>query len=256
MNPDDFRSMRRGQVFDTLKSEEIAMLRGYESKNANKDRALLLLHGFSSTPLVFRELLPHLKQYDAVIAPTLPGHGDTLDVFSKTKASDWISFIENSCDTLCNTYKKVDVLGLSLGGVLANHLSQKFKLNHLYLLAPAFDLRVHTKSLGFARVMSRLGFTNIRSHAGDLFTDKHYEIAYRQLPIQSVIEILTFIKELQFSPPSCPTDVFLGCHDNVVDSDLVAKRFEQLDTTIHWLNNTAHVVPLDGDIEYLLKTLN
>lgn len=258
MNPDDFRCMRRGAQLGMVNPQDAQLLETIDRRNGHKRTALLLLHGFSSTPAVFRYLLAGLPKYDALIAPALPGHARDLEAFSQLKASELLTFVEQIAEQLINEYDEVDVLGLSMGGVLAAHLSTRFTLRHLYLLAPAFDLHLAVeKMIQFARFCKWLGFRQFRSMAGNLYTSHACEIAYRQLPLTSIIELLTFINEFTFICPSCPTDVFLGSHDEVVASHVVALRFaNQEKVNIHWLANSAHVLPLDGDIDSIIHCIN
>ncbi len=251
MNTDDFRYMWRGKQIKSLAHHERDLLTSIEQHGPGDTNALLLLHGFSSSPAVYRELLPVLPPYDAIICPTLPGHGESIQAFSTIKASDWLRTAENACEKLVKNYQKVDVMGLSLGGLLACRLSEIFPLHHLYLLAPALDLHLNIKrSLQLARVLQWLGFQYLRNRAGNLCSELYSELAYRQLPITAIIEILTLIQEFQFTPPSCAIDLFLGCFDQVVDSTRVASRFVKLpQCNIHWLPKSAHVLPLDSDLK-------
>lgn len=254
---DDFRCLHRGVVKGMLPTEDLPFLQGYEKRGAGKQRALLLLHGFTSSPLVFRYFFPHLDGYDAVIAPTLPGHGTNIAAFTSTQASDWIQAVEHTCACLCQEYAQVDVLGLSLGGVLAHHLSQKFSLNHLYLLAPALDVQRSRLLQRIAQLAYRAGFVRIRNQGGNLYREDDCEITYRQLPLQVTLELFDFIHTYNFRPPGCPTDIFLGAHDNVIDSAKTAERFNTLpNATVHWLKDTAHVIPLDTDRDRVLDVLN
>ena len=258
INQDDFRCMRRGKQLATLTPQDSKLLTGFSQHNQPKHKALLLLHGFSSSPAVFRMLFPYLNQYNAIIAPTLPGHGENLTAFSKSKASDWLTTAEQQCNLLCQEYTSVDVLGLSLGGLLACHLSHRFTLNHLYLLAPALDLHLSLPLiLPLVSLFQCLGFERIRANAGNIHENKHCEIAYRQLPLGPIKEVLNFINQFEFSLPQCPTDVFLGKHDQVVKSDRVARRFSSgKHINIHWLAHSAHVLPLDGDIKLINAILS
>ncbi|KTD22732.1 lipase [Legionella lansingensis] len=257
MQIDDFRGMRRGIPVFTLNKEDTSILAPIDRRGRQREHALLLLHGFTSTPAVFRAMLPSFSFYDAIICPMLPGHGESIETFAKTKASAWFAVAEQSCERLLREYKHVDVLGLSLGGILACHLGNRFDLNYLYLLAPAFDLNLPLPELSnllkLVKFLNWLGFREIRGLAGDLYTNLHCEIAYRKLPLSSIMELLTLIQQFPFALPKCPTDVFLGCHDKVVASLRVAERFaDQPSVTIHWLSNSAHVIPLDGDTESII----
>lgn len=255
MNINDFRYLWRGKTIQNLSSADAGLLKGINHHSGHQKRALLLLHGFSSSPAVYRELIPDLiNLYDAVVCPVLPGHGESLEAFAKANAQQWFSAAEKSLLHLTKHYSAVDVMGLSLGGVLACHLSHVFPIRHLYLLAPALVLRLNIPTyLKLARILKRLGFQSLRNHAGNLLTKRSAELAYRQLPIAAIIEILTVIREFKFNPPPCPADVFLGKFDQVIDAQQVEQLFaKQPNTKIHWLDRSAHVLPLDGDIDTIL----
>ena len=254
MNIDDFRYMWRGKPVKPLLNQQANLLASIDIRSSGNNRALLLLHGFSSSPAVYRQLLPLLPPYDAVICPVLPGHGESISAFTGAKACDWLSTAEDACAKLIKDYHQVDVMGLSLGGLLACHLSQRFTLHHLYLLAPALELQLNIPlALKCAQILNWLGFNSLRNHAGNLCSHLYSELAYRQLPITTIHEILTLINEFQFVPPQCPTDLFLGCFDQVVNSAQVASLFTNApNCTIHWLSHSAHVLPLDGDIDTII----
>lgn len=258
MKNDDFSYMRRGKQLGRLSTEELKLLESVNQRGPGHERALLVLHGFSSSPAVYRFLIPKIKNYDAIVCPVLPGHGESIDAFSQAKASDWLAKAAETCDVLTKEYQKVDVLGLSLGGLLACELSQQFKLNHLFLLAPALKLRMNVNSmLTLANSLKSIGFRYLRNAAGNLKTNENAEIAYRKLPITTIIEMLALAKGYQWRAPSCPVDLFLGAHDQVVSSAEVEKLFMDLpNVTIHWLRNSAHVLPLDNDLNDIIKCIN
>ena len=257
MNLDDFRYMRRGSHLALVKPGNARLLEPIDKHNGKIQKALLVLHGFSSTPAVFRQMVPAFESYDAVVIPALPGHGSTLELFSAMKADDLLRFTEQICAELTSEYQHVDVMGLSLGGLLACHLATLFPVHHLWLLAPALDLHLAiSKITQLAKCLAWLGFYRVRNAAGNLFTSQHSEITYRQLSLSSIMELLKLVHEFQFTPPACPTDLFLGKHDEVVASQLVADRFSKSsNTTIHWLENSAHVLPLDGDTETIIRCI-
>lgn len=254
MKLDDFRMMRRGIPLFELKKQDIQLLKPIEQRSKKRKHALLLFHGFTSTPAVFRAMLPLFSFYDAIFCPILPGHVSSLEVFSKVKAGDWLALAEEQGKTLSCEFEKLDVLGLSLGGLLGAHLSNVIKLNHLYLLAPAFELYSSLNCLiPLAKALKWLGFKELRSHPGDLYTEDYCEIAYRKMPLATIVELLTFIQQAPSPSTDCPTDLFLGEHDQVVSSKSVADRFNGQDNiNIHWLAHSAHVIPLDGDIKQIV----
>ncbi len=258
INTNDFSYLWRGQQREILLSEHADRLASVKIQGKGLKRALLLLHGFGSSPAVYRLMLPALTGYDALVCPVLPGHGTNLDAFAQVNACDWITAVESACEALLQHYETVDVMGLSLGGLLACHLAKKFPIHHLYLLAPALALRTHVKiSLICAHALQRLGLKQIRNRAGNLRSTAHAELTYRQLPVSTIIEILTLIDTFTFTPPACPIELFLGRYDNVVDVAKVASCVGALsNTTTHWLTNSAHVLPLDNDVDAIIRCVN
>jgi carboxylesterase len=258
MNYNDFRYMRQGKQLSSLTKKDISLLQPVNKRGTGCEKALLLLHGFSSTPAVFRYLIPQIQHYDAIVCPVLQGHADSIDAFSLSTAKDWRFTANIACQALVKEYKKVDVLGLSLGGLLACELSQRFVLNHLFLLAPALKLKMHVcVMLGLAHLLKCLGFYQLRNSAGNMVSTQHAEITYRTLPIASIIEMLTLAQSYQWVPPTCPIDLFLGVHDEVIASSEVGKLFSSLpNATIHWLKNSAHLLPLDNDSQEIIQCIN
>lgn len=259
MNINDFQYMWRGKSVRPLTDNEAHFLLPVDIHNSRKNKALLLLHGFSSSPAIYRAFIPKLiSVYDAISCPVLPGHADCIAAFAKVTANHWLDAATKAYQTLAQEYETVDVLGLSLGGLLACKLSEKFKINHLYLLAPALALHLPvTLALNLARFLKLVGFKQLRNHAGNFHMRNGYEeLTYRRLPISAIIEMLSLVQELKFTLPTCPTDLFLGRFDEVVDSNIVEKLFLNCPTTtIHWLENSAHILPLDGDINAILNCI-
>jgi carboxylesterase len=67
---------------------------------------------------------------------------------------------------------------------------------------------------------------------------------------------LSFIHSQTITQPNCPTDLFLGRHDKVIDVQTVAQRYANQAVQIHWLEQSAHVLPLDTDRGVLLQAIN
>ncbi len=257
MNPDDFRFMRRGKQMAPFLREDAALLAPISIRGVGFNRALLLLHGFSSSPAVFRLMLSKLHGYDAIVCPLLPGHGESIHAFAEATADEWLQASLDAGKQLLAEYKTVDVLGLSLGGVLAYRVSQMLPIRHLFLLAPAFDLKLNIPLAHFAaRVLRFLGVHSLTNQGGNLCAQHEAELAYRRMPLATIIELFNLIQNTHLSPLSCDVDLFLGCHDEVVDSARVAARFTDLHVNTHWLAHSAHVLPLDTDVDNIIACIN
>lgn len=259
MNLSDFAFFHQGKIVKMLSSQDAQFLAAIDHViTPQQDHALLLLHGFASSPGVYRDILPFLTGYDRIVCPILPGHAESIAAFSQSTAQQWRDTARDTCAQLVAKYKQVSIVGLSLGGSLALELSQMFRLHHLYLLAPALQLHYSALLAEYAAWGLRmLGCQTLLNHGGDVFSETGQELAYQRLPLSAIIEVLSFIQSQTIIQPNCPTDLFLGRYDKVVDVQMVARHYAQQATvTTHWLEHSAHVLPVDGDKDRLLKAIN
>lgn len=258
-NLEDFVWMYKGKHTHAPTLEDINLILAKEEKRPNKNSsALLMLHGFSSSPAVFRLLTPQLNRYATILIPQLAGHGTNIRDFEQSTANAWLDSAIKAYEHLTKSHEKVDVLGLSLGGLIACHLAHQFPINHLYLLAPALDLVSPLPLLlKLATYCQRLGFRFIRNVGGRVFNSKEEELLYRLLPLTTVIEILNFIQNYQHQGWTHPTTLFLGGQDNVVNSTSVLNKLTNcLNLDVILLNKSGHVLPLDSDLDQMVQLIN
>jgi len=104
--------------------------------------SILLLHGYTGTPYDMRYLAERLSRQDyTVFAPRLPGHGTNRKDFFQTDGDDWLREAVDGYLRLLQLGKPVYVCGLSMGGVLALLLAEKFPIVKLCLCAPAIVVK-------------------------------------------------------------------------------------------------------------------
>ena len=255
---DDFSWIYQGKHLRSPTIDESYLLNTYENQASSQKRsALLLLHGFASSPGVFRHFFPHLSHYDLVYAPILKGHGQSIEAFSQVSRHEWVKQVSEILDELCQSYQHVDVLGLSMGGLLAAYHIHDFPIHHLYLLAPAFELqRSTTLLLNTVFIIHNLGFRSIANWGGKIANAHEAELSYRQLPLTTIIEILKLIKEYQHRVWSTPTTVFLGQQDTVVHSQKIAELLAPNPSLeLNILEQTNHVLPIDYDYQQILSQI-
>jgi len=106
-----------------------------------RDEVVVFIHGFTGSPADFQLFCPTYRDagFDFVV-PLMPGHG------SHAASLEGLSFRElfipycPLITSLRKRYRKVHVVGLSYGGVIATRLALLQAVDSLCLLAPAFFL--------------------------------------------------------------------------------------------------------------------
>lgn len=232
--------------------------------------AILMFHGFTSAPHVFRNLAKELsKQFSYEIhVPLLPGHGLTPKQLTETSWREWIDFSEKQFLQLSSRYKRVHVMGLSMGGTLAAHLADRFPdiVTSITLFAPAIYI------YGF---WSRLALPMVRWFPKKILQEKYLtkqpgrfndKSSYQNYTYASVVEfdsLCRFVKK-EFNA-NVPLRVFVPTKDDVIDPESSQWLFEHdshANKELIELTRSPHIVfmgeendKINAKIVEFLKTL-
>jgi pimeloyl-ACP methyl ester carboxylesterase len=119
-------------------------------------RPLLFIHGHRADALRWKGMIKFAAQFFKVYAPDLPGCGKTQLLNTWHSLDLYTNYLESFVKKL--NLKKFDILGPSLGGVLAIKLAQRIpqKINRLILFAPPFHHRyfIYTKQPKIREIVS------------------------------------------------------------------------------------------------------
>lgn len=220
-------------------------------------KAVLIIHGFAGG-VYDEEYLNHqlelVSKFD-VYTFTLPGH-DGIYPRSLTY-KDWIKKSEEEIEFLINNgYKKIYIIGHSMGGVLATYLASKYKeVKKLVLLAPAFRYIANEdgefKAFKALKTVPKL----VEQYGIKMLTSR-----MTKLPLSATSEFMKLVKEneLVMEKVYIPTLIFQGNSDNVVPkttpeyilSHLPAKRKKVI-----YLENTTHDILRESKKEYVSKKI-
>lgn len=186
-----------------------------------KKTAILFIHGFVGGNYDFdnypNELQIH-KKFD-VFTYTLPAHEKTT--VKNVKYEDWIEeSVRQIKFLLDNNYKKIYIIGHSMGGVIATHLASTYpQIKKLVLVAPAFryfyfkDGKINIKNI-----------SETLKSMPDLFkqmgSDKVIE-RISKTPIPTIFEFTKLVNEYQNNTQkiTCPTLIIHGTEDIVVPEE-------------------------------------
>lgn len=181
-------------------------------------KAVLLIHGFAGGIYDFGTLANEIQlntNYD-VFTFTLPGH-DKSRINNVTK-EDWIKACEKEIENLINHgYKKIIVIGHSMGGVLASYIASKYKeVKKLILAAPAF--RYFTfKDDKFDLIDSIKNSPKIlKDYSLDTVISRIFKV-----PVKTAIEFTKLVKEKEkeLANINCPTLIIHGLSDEIAPKE-------------------------------------
>ena len=202
-------------------------------------KAVLLIHGFVGGIYDYGNLQNELQLYRKfdVFTFTLPGHEKMI--VKDVKYTEWINEAERQIEFLIDHgYKKIYVVGHSMGGVIAAHLANKYSaVKKLVLAAPAFryfafeDGKVNIK-----------GLNETLKSIPELFKDEGQEKVIeriRKTPIATMLEFTSLVSKYQndLDNISCPVLTIHGLNDKVVPSAATNLVFDTVKSKTNILIN-------------------
>jgi carboxylesterase len=117
------------------------------------DNAVLILHGYNGHPHDVLTVAKKLnKEGFTVSVPRLPGHGTNASDFLQTSHNDWLRRAVDSYFDIKALYKKIHIIGFSMGGVLALYLASFYNVDKIAVICPALILK--NKVIWFSRLTS------------------------------------------------------------------------------------------------------
>lgn len=204
-------------------------------------KAILIIHGFAGGTYDQENLanfLEHNRNFD-IYQFTLPGHEKNL---SKVKYQEWINYSEEQIQKLINLgYKKIYVIGHSMGGVIATYIASKYKeVKKLVLAAPAFQyLNVVKENLNISSSL-KVAPKVIKTYGGDEIVARFFK-----LNPSAIREFMDLIKHYYDCPKEvvCSTLIIQGKDDNLVpltSSKYVYDNLKSYNKTLIYVDSLTH----------------
>lgn len=189
-------------------------------------KAILIIHGFGGGTYDEEYLANNLelKRNFDVFTFTLPGHDGLFK--SDMKEQDWTNKTEEMLEFLIkNNYKKIYVIGHSMGGVLAARLASKYKqVKKLVLLAAAFRyLEFKEDNVDIIKSIKK---------TPDLIKDYKEEFISRiiKMPPNAIKEFMNTVKnnEETLKNINIPTLIIQGTEDNLVPPETLKYIYNEI----------------------------
>jgi len=214
--------------------------------------AVLLVHGFTSTPASMTPWAKHLAADGfRVSVPLLPGHGTVWQDMNRTGWRDWYAEVERAFDALRSQGQPVFVAGLSMGGGLALRLAEErgSQVAGLMLVNPS--VLDPDKRLLATPLLKRIT-GSVAGIKSDIKKEGVAEEGYDRLPLKALDSLRDLWRTTRndLGRVTTPTIVFRSSVDHVVptlSSQVVIQEIGATDVTEKVLANSYHVAVLDND---------
>jgi len=184
--------------------------------NKKSRNGVYIIHGFTGSTHEVRDLAEYLGNLGFYSrADNLPGHGTTPRDCNRYLYTDWIEFVEQGLAEMASQCDNVCVVGISMGSLLALHLSAIFPLD----AAVYASIAIKFKDKISARILTPLfhriiPFRQKKYSYPKYLRDTIEHLGYNVWPMSALNEFrkLTNYVNSELSSITCPS---LLIHSNV-----------------------------------------
>ena len=218
---------------------------------------ILLVHGFTGSPHSMRPVAQRFMELGyAVEMPVLTGHATRWQDLRDSTYQQWLASAEQGYRRLTDRGLKVVIIGMSMGGTVAAHLSARLPVAGTVLINPYLvDVNPMMRHAGkVSKVLPVL-----KAIGSDIAIPGVSEGAYSLVPTAAVHQLHLLGAETRALIPQLKAPVLyarsLGDHTVSDSSHKYFLEHCSVPVEFRWLTRSYHVATLDYDAEYLLSTI-
>ena len=115
----------------------------------NSDTVVLFIHGFLGSTEHFERFVARVPESISVYNVLLAGHGAGVSDFTRASMEEWKSQIENILSELADKYRKIYIVGHSMGTFFAldGAVKYEYKVKCIYLMQSPLKIGVKPNAL-------------------------------------------------------------------------------------------------------------
>ncbi|CUH94319.1 hypothetical protein P22_0385 [Propionispora sp. 2/2-37] len=221
------------------------------------EHGVLVIHGFTGSPSEMKLLGEHLQTAGyTVLGPRLCGHGTRAEEMEKTEWNLWYGSVLDGYHLLQGICRKISVVGLSMGGLLALKLAAEQSVHKVAsLCAPIYIAEKRLDLLPVYRAFRKYHPKKRRKLPG---IDPVYSVAYDRTPLRSLASLLKLIKHVDGLLPqvTVPALIMQARNEHTVNPKSALHIYERIGShskELTWLDKSGHIITLDVEKEQVFK---
>ena len=189
-------------------------------------KAVLLVHGWTSTPYELRRLGVYLNENGYTVSGILlSGHGTVPKDLESISWQTWIEDVKGEFEKLKSSHQKVFSVGTSIGGNITMMIAKEnVELDGIVLMATPYRIRKESIVLFFAKILMLFKNKYRKKFYPPTFgvsTTITRLISYQSYPVKSALETFELVKEerTNLEKITQPCLLMQSTHDHVVEGN-------------------------------------
>ncbi|OCT14227.1 hypothetical protein A8709_25690 [Paenibacillus pectinilyticus] len=208
----------------------------------------LLFHGFTGGPYEVEPLARHLRERGQLCeVPILPWNGENHHQLHASRWEDWVQAAESHAEQMTAAYGSFDMVGFSMGGLLAAYLSVRYPVRKLILLNTAVIYVSPGRLLNVIRDEWK-------------YERKISLVKAKSTPLLATWQFTRLVRHLkpELSLVNKPTFVAQSERDQVIHPQSARYIYSRLrgQRELHWHAKSDHLICLSEDAPALFRQVS
>ena len=248
--------MPRDETYDKIERVSIPNSEPFELIGGQI--AILLIHGFSGSPLSVKPWAEKLHQSGFTVnVPRLPGHGSNWNEMNETRWEEWFAEVDNKFRELKSRHQRVFVAGFSMGGALSLKLATIYRneIEGLLLVNPSIgDDRLIMRLVPFLKYF----IPSVKGRGTDVAAPNPPRHSYGRTPLRALhsLQKLWRVVRRDLHLIDQPLMIGYSINDHVVNpkfSEILIDNVSSMDIREVVFERSFHNVALDYDLPILVE---
>lgn len=208
----------------------------------------LLFHGFTGGPYEVQPLADYLQHRGTLCeVPKLPWHGEDPAELESTHWKDWVESADKHAQKMIAAHGSFDLVGFSMGGLLAAYLAARYPVRRLVLLNTAVVYVSPSRMLQVLR-------EDWKHSDEDVFNKA------KSTPLRATWQFIRLVRHLkpELAKVTVPTFIAQGERDHVIHPHSANYIYNKLggERELSWFPKSKHLICLGEEAPILFKKVS
>lgn len=229
------------------------------------DHCWILLHGYTSTPTEMEDVAALIRNEfnDSIYVPMFAGHGQVPSLLLGNNAETWYAELTALYERILPDCEKINVVGSSMGAMLALRLAEDKELGNIYLFSPYLKIKSGWISKELQIKLLGGAFNYLKKDKPGSINDPEglkSHIGYMVMPFRPLQESFGFIDQVEKDLPEVTEPVLVqqSKNDDTVDPESAQEVYDDVsskDKKILWYERSDHLILKDYDRFAVMKEM-
>ena len=221
------------------------------------ETAILLLHSYTSHTRDMKKLAEYQNEQTGCTCyvPLYKGHGVKPEALLEANINDWWKDTQEAYDFLKKQgFKKISVIGLSVGGIFSLKLAQEEQIERLIIMSVPKERmpeRLKQRLIDYVKAYKQLEGKTAEEIKKEL-------VPFQEMSLHSFVTFQHFIHQTMENLPriTVPMEIYYGNMDDSLYKTSASYIYENVnsnDKNIKAFANSTHLMTLGKDKELLFK---